>query len=217
MEIVYLYGFASGPQSDKAQFFKDKFTELNVSFDIYDYIPNRESFTHLKISILLENLNSHINKKYSGKKVILFGSSFGGLISAWYTFLHIENVSRLILMAPALRFSAPTISKVLETTPSQWKKRGFVPIFHFRYNREVPLAYSFYEDLLANPPPDFKDRTFSIPTLIFHGKFDETVPVEWSQKLQSIHNVIFHSLNSDHQLLDQKSIIWGIIREFLQI
>ncbi|UCE13483.1 MAG: alpha/beta fold hydrolase [Candidatus Heimdallarchaeota archaeon] len=217
MRIVYLYGFASGPQSDKAQFFKKKFTKLNVSFDIYDYIPNRENFTYLKTSTLLEKLNAHIKKKYSGEKVILFGSSFGGLISTWYTHLYVENVSKLILMAPALRFSASRICKLLEIIPSQWKKRGVVPIFHYRYDREIPLAYSFYEDILANPPPEFKDNTFSIPTLIFHGKFDETVPVEWSQELQFVQNVIFHTLNSDHQLLDQKNTMWNIIREFLQI
>ena len=219
MRILYLYGFASGPGSDKAQFFKNKFSSLNVLFDIFDYIPDKESFKNLKTSLLLENLHSYIGLNYPKDDLILFGSSFGGFLLAWYANRHPEKkIRKLILMAPALGFSASRILKILEITPSIWKEQGFVPVFHYRYNREIPLAYSFYEDLSTNPPPNFEKMITPIPTLILHGTFDEVVPLSWSQQFaDNNQQVTLHVLNGDHQLLDQKEIMWEIVKVFLNV
>ncbi|MHA2202630.1 MAG: alpha/beta fold hydrolase [Candidatus Hodarchaeales archaeon] len=217
MQIVYLYGFASGPQSNKAQFFKRKFASLDMSFDIYDYIPNRDSFTNLKTSILLENLLSHLETNYFGENnLILFSSSFGGLISAWYTYLHPEKIKKMILMAPALGFSAQRIVKLFEIPLTFWKEHGYVPVFHYRYDQEIPLAYSFYTDLLVNPPPDVEKMRILVPTLILHGRFDDVVPLVWSQQFIQINpEARLHILNGDHQLLDQKEEIWMVVEDFL--
>lgn len=213
-DILYLYGFASGPLSTKAQFFEEKFNQ-KTNFLIYDYIPDKESFTNLKTSTLLKDLHVFIQRRFPDK-LILFGSSFGGLLSLWYSSLHPEKISKLILMAPALKFSANVIAELLEITPIEWEESGFVAVNHYRYNQEVPLSFSFYEDILTKPPPDFFQKHFSIPTLILHGKFDEVVPISWSRKLAEVNsNVTLHELKSDHQLLDQKEKIWFIIEEFI--
>jgi pimeloyl-ACP methyl ester carboxylesterase len=212
LKLLYLYGFASGPLSTKAQFFKRKFPR-NVEFEIYDYIPDQKSFTNLKNSNLLYDLHAYIEKNYS-KGVILFGSSFGGLISLWYASQHPDNVSKLILMAPTLRFSASVLAKLLDL--SDWKEKGFVNIMHFRYNMMVPLAYTFYQDILDNPPPDFGTLDITIPTLIFHGKFDETVPILWSKEYAKANQHVFlHELDDDHQLLNNKEKMWSISKAFL--
>ena len=58
--------------------------------------------------------------------------------------------------------------------------------------------------------------TFSIPTLILHGEFDEVVPISWSRKLAEVNSsVILNELKSDHQLLDQTERMWTIIEKFL--
>lgn len=218
MHILYLYGFASGPQSDKAQFFRDKFSTLNVSIEIYDYIPDRDSFMNLKTSSVLTRLHSHIEQNYPEEELILIGSSYGGLISAWYTGLHPQMISKMILMAPAFRFSASSISKSLQIEPSLWKEQGFVLVFHYRYNQEIPLDYSFYEDILTKNPPNFEHIALSIPILIFHGQFDEVVPFSYSKKIADLkQNYILHALNGDHQLLDQKETMWKYIKDFLRI
>lgn len=218
MIILYLYGFASGPQSDKAQFFKNKFTSLGVTFDIFDYIPDEESFRNLTTSLLLENLHSYIELNYPKEHIILFGSSFGGFLLTWYVSRHPERIRKLILMAPALRFSVSSVCKIHGITPSLWKKQGFVLVSHYRYNREIPLNYTFYEDLLTNPPPDFKNVEIPIPTLILHGKSDEVVPVAWSQTFADLNQqVLLYTLEGNHQLLDQKEIMWELVKEFLGI
>ena len=213
-KLLYLHGFASGPLSTKAQFFKKK-SIGKVEFDIYDYIPDQDSFTNLKTSSILKKLHSYTEIKFS-EGVILCGSSFGGLLSLWYAASHPKNVIKLILIAPALRFSASSITKLLEITPNEWETTGFAHLMHYRYNQMVPLAYSFYTDILNNPPPDFYRMNISIPTTIIHDIKDEVVPISWSREyLESKTNVILHELEGDHQLLDQKEIIWSIITKFL--
>ena len=189
LKIVYLHGFASGPLATKAQFFKKKFPR-HVEFEIYDYNPNQDSFTNMKSSSLLEDLHIYIEKKYPSG-VTLFGSSFGAFLSLWYASQHPDNVKRLILMAPTLRFSASVLKELID--PSDWKKKGFVNVMHFRYNKMVPLAYTFYQDILDNPPPNFYALNLSIPTLIFHGLFDELVPILWSREYAATNpHVILH-------------------------
>ncbi|MHA1967450.1 MAG: alpha/beta hydrolase [Candidatus Hodarchaeales archaeon] len=214
-DILYLYGFASGPLSTKAQFFKKKFHQ-KANFLIYDYIPDKESFTNLQTSTLLKDMHIFIQRKYP-EKIILFGSSFGGLLSLWYSILHPEKISKLILMAPALKFSADVIAELLEITPVKWKEFGFVTVPHYRYNQEVLLSFSFYNDILRNPPPNFYKQDLSIPGLIFHGEFDEVVPISWSREFAEVNSsVILHELKSHHQLLDQKEKMWTIIDKFLK-
>ncbi|MFX1283863.1 MAG: YqiA/YcfP family alpha/beta fold hydrolase [Promethearchaeota archaeon] len=219
MHILYLYGFASGPQSNKAQFFKEKFNSLDVPFDIFDYIPNRESFSNLKTSKLLENLHSYIELNYTKETdIVLFGSSFGAFLSVWYTSKHPERVQNLILIAPALRFSAHLICETHGINPSLWEKQGLINVFHYRYNGEIPLKYTFYEDLVENPLPDFDKVGISIPILILHGKSDNVVPIIGSKQFaDSNRQVTLHELNGDHQLLDQKDAMWDLVKDFLGI
>ena len=119
-------------------------------------------------------------------------------------------------IAPALRFSASSVTKLLEITPNEWESTGFALLKHYRYNQMVPLAFSFYTDILNNPPPDFYTMNITIPTTIIHGINDEVVPISWSKEyLESKTNVILHELEGDHQLLDQKEMIWSIITRVL--
>ena len=217
LQIIYLYGFASGPHSNKAQFFKRKFSTSAIPFDIYDYIPDKTSFQNMKLSILTRNLDSYIKENHpKEEELILFGSSFGALISTLYTFLHPDRIRKLILMAPALGFSAQIMVKLHNTPLTHWKEKGVIPVFHYRYDQEIPLAYSFYEDLVNHPPPDIEKLRIPIPTLILHGKFDDVVPLIWSQQYAKINpEATLHILNGDHQLLDQKGVMWKIIIDFL--
>jgi pimeloyl-ACP methyl ester carboxylesterase len=219
LQIVYLYGFASGPQSNKAQFFKKRFDALNIPFDIYDYIPDIDSFMNMKSSLLLRNFHSYLKRYYSEtNNLILFSSSFGGLISSWYACLHPSKIKKLILMAPALGFSAKWIIKLFDIPLNVWKKQGFVSVYHYRYDQKIPLKYSFLEDLLSNPPPDIETLQIPIPTLVLHGEFDEVVPLSWSQQFAEINpEATLHILNGDHQLLDQKEVMWKIVADFLNI
>ena len=214
MDVIYLYGFASGPESDKAQYFKEKFESIGQKIQIYDYISNSNEFSRMKISELYKNLCKYIATNFQKEKVILFGSSFGGLMVTLYAHFNPTKVHQLILMAPALQFTPDFISRTLGTTTATWENKGEVLVEHYRFLKSVPLKYSFLKDLLVNPIPLFSLNNFKIPTVIFHGKHDDVVPCEWSSSFaKSNPKVLTHILQGDHQLSDQKDIMWGIIEK----
>ncbi len=218
MQIVYLYGFASGPFSDKAQYFRKKFTSVGSRFQIFDYLPNIHEFSNMKLSQLHKNLHKYLKKHFRNEKVILFGSSFGGLLVTMYTHLHPEKVNQLILIAPALHFTPEFIARILSTSRSEWKVNGVAFVDHYRFKGRVPLEYSFLKDLKDNPVPKFSATEFPVQTIIFHGKRDEAVPPKWSINFgHSNQKVKTHILNGDHQLLDQKERMWNMIRSELKI
>ncbi len=216
MQIIYLYGFASGPLSNKAQFFKHKFDLLGIPLDIFDFIPNRRHFQQMQPSKLVENLVQYVEENYPSEQVILFGSSFGGLIAAWYSALYPNMITKLILMAPALQFTPEFIAKTLGTTLQDWQEKDTVLVEHYRFNVKVPLNYSFVQDLQENSPPIFSPTQFPVPTVIFHGRNDAVVPIQWSIDFAFENpKVTLNILEGDHQLLDQKQIMWNSIQSFL--
>ena len=90
MRVVYLHGFASGPRSSKAQFFRSKLSERGVDVEI----PRLDGgdFEHLTISSQLRIVKDAV----AGRPCVLFGSSLGGYLAALYAAEHPE-VQKLIL------------------------------------------------------------------------------------------------------------------------
>lgn len=217
MEVLYLHGFASGPNSAKAHYFRKHFNELGVGITVLDLLPNEEDFTRMRTSRLLDDITTIIDF-IAVPDLVVIGSSFGGLLATWVAYIAPTRVQKLILMAPALRWSFPIIGEIFKTNVDNWKKTGSMPIFHYRFNRELPLAFAFVEDLERNPPPNFYKTPPSCPTLIFHGSHDDVVPLKWSQEyVQGRDNMALRVLDSDHQLLDKIDQMWEEIRTFLKL
>src|SRR5690242_18860196 len=97
--IVYLHGFASGPNSSKARHFRDRLQRAGFTVAVPDLAGG--DFEHLTISGQLRVLEQGAG---SGP-VDLIGSSMGGYLAALYAARH-SAVERVILLAPAFRFNA---------------------------------------------------------------------------------------------------------------
>ena len=212
MPIVYLYVFASGPDSDKAQFFKRKFESANQIFHIYDYILSPHEFRDMKLSELQSNLHKYLLTNFPNEKVILMGSSFGGLLVTWYAHLHPEKIDQLILIAPALQFSAEFITETLDTSFQEWELKGETEVEHYRFGGSIPLNYSFIKDIKQNPIPTFSRDDFPVSTIIFHGENDQVVPHSWSISLAHANpRVDTYIMKGDHQLLNHRINMWNEI------
>jgi pimeloyl-ACP methyl ester carboxylesterase len=94
---LYLHGFASGPASGKAQWFRRAFIERGVDLEIPDLVEG--DFENLTISGQL----AVIERVAQGEAISLIGSSMGGYLAALYALRHPE-VKRLVLLAPAFHF-----------------------------------------------------------------------------------------------------------------
>lgn len=205
--IVYLHGFASGPASKKAAYFRARFTDAGIAIDVPDLAEG--DFEHLTISRQLDV----IERVAHGEPVWLIGSSLGGYLAALYAARHPE-AERLMLMAPAFNFIARWRERIGPDDMMRWKETGTLPVEHYGDGRIHPLHYGLIEDggeYEAYPK-------FPQPSLIFHGRNDEVVPQEYSITFAQQHeNVELHLLDSGHELLDVLDTMWAETAKFFGI
>ncbi len=73
-KYIYLHGFASSPQSQKARYLRDRFAEIDINLDIIDL--NAGNFSELTLTRQIEQTKSAFPADDS--PVTIIGSSFGG-------------------------------------------------------------------------------------------------------------------------------------------
>ena len=205
--IVYLHGFASGPSSSKAQFFRRKFAERGVPMEVPQL--DEGNFEGLTISGQL----NVIERAVASKPAILMGSSLGGYLAALYAARHPE-IERLVLLAPAFQFPRRWRERYSANEMEAWKREGSVPVFHYGAGRERRLGYQFVDD-----SANYDDEPrFSQPALIIHGLHDPVVPSAISTAYADRHsNVKLILMESGHELTDVLDPMWWQISDFLAV
>jgi pimeloyl-ACP methyl ester carboxylesterase len=202
--VIYLHGFASSAKNSKAEWLRQKNEkEAVVNFYAFDFNPLPIDFSQMTITGMVNRLRQHVLVEKI-ENPFLVGSSLGGLVALHYARLF-GGVERLLLLAPALRFNFANHSETPES-----KERGYRLIFHYAFNRELPLYRSFlvdgrqYKDLIEPP----------VPITILHGRQDEVVPIRGSQLYAKRYpdQVKLVTVESDHRMGDQVDVIWEWIK-----
>jgi pimeloyl-ACP methyl ester carboxylesterase len=204
-KLMYLHGFASGPQSSKAQFFRARFAGLGIHLEI----PALDGgdFENLTITGQLDVLA----QVAGDQPVTLIGSSMRGYLAALFAARH-SNVEKLVLMAPAFGFARRWAERLGEESLKRWKETGFLPVFHYGQRADRNLGYSLIENAFGYED----DPGFAQPALNLHGRNDETVPVSASIQFAAAHpNIRLEVLESGHELLDVLDVIWDETRRFV--
>jgi pimeloyl-ACP methyl ester carboxylesterase len=206
MHLAYLHGFASSPQSSKAQFFKRKFEQRGISMQIPEL--DAGDFERLTVSGMLETVRATVD----GRTGVLMGSSLGGFVAALYAARHPREVERLVLLAPALQFSKRWRARFSPEELAEWKRLGWKNFYHYGRKREERLAYSFIEDAARfESEPEFPQ-----PALILHGSRDEIVPVEMSRDYVLCHpQAKLKEFDSGHEMTDVLEDLWRETAAFL--
>jgi hypothetical protein len=203
--IVYLHGFASGPQSSKARYFSGKLRGAGAEV----VIPALDAgdFQNLTITAQLKVIHEAVD----GKPTVLMGSSLGGYLAALYAARHPE-IERLVLLAPGFQFPKLWRERYTPEELDNWKRAGTAPVFHYAYNEERQLGYQLMEDSAHyEGEPDFKQSA-----IIFHGINDSVVPAVRSEAFAATHpNVTLHLMDSGHELTNVIDQMWERSRDFL--
>lgn len=201
MQYLYLHGFASSPASHKAQYFAQRFQELNLSLFVPDL--NQDDFRHLTLSRQLDQINNWL--KASPQPTTIIGSSFGGLTAAWLAESNLQ-VQNLILLAPAFNLLDYWLPKLPADTLKNWSQNGHLPVYHYGEKQTLLLNYEFVTDLQSY---DTQRLQRPIPTLILHGTNDETVPLAASDRYAKSRSwVTLTAFNSDHTLANVLPDLW---------
>jgi pimeloyl-ACP methyl ester carboxylesterase len=206
MQIVYLHGFASSPQSSKAQFFRNRFAEAGIPIEI----PQLDAgdFEHLTITGQL----AVVGRVMPATPVVLMGSSLGGYLASLYAARHPKKIEKLVLLAPAFQFPRRWRELYSKEEMEDWRKRGSVAIYHYGYKAERQLSYGLVEDAQGYE----NEPEFSQPALIFHGRRDPVVPVGLSEQFAARHpNISLMKFDSGHELTDVLDPMWNAVRDFL--
>jgi hypothetical protein len=210
--IVYLHGFASSPQSSKAQFFRRKFAERGISMEIPQLDEGR--FEQLTISGQL----AVIEKAVGDQSAILMGSSLGGYLAALYASLHAaqhpQQIEKVVLLAPAFQFPRRWRERYSPEDWALWQRTGSTSVFHYGDGKLRPLGYQFVEDAARyQDEPEFPQ-----PALILHGVRDSVVPAAISSAYAARHPgaklVLF---KSGHELTDVLEPMWSEVAAFLGV
>ncbi len=206
---IYLHGFASSPRSNKAIYLRDRFAEVNIKLKIFDL--NQDDFFHLTLTRQIHQVESEITNKST--PIILIGSSFGGLTSTFLAERNL-NIKAIILLAPAFNFLSHLRQNFGEEKLQKWQDRGNYWIYHYGEKSYSLLSYDFIRDLMKYQK---KKLQRALPTLIFHGINDSTIPIKASRDFAAKRSwVELIELDSDHTLGNVMPTVWEEINQFFQ-
>lgn len=201
-QYMYLHGFASSPNSTKANYLCDRLAEKKIKLEIPDL--NQDDFTHLTLTRQLQQVGAIIEK--TSTPLTLIGSSFGGLTAALLGQKY-PQIQRLILLAPAFNFLSHLSHQLGEVGMQQWEEQKFYPIYHYGEKRSLRLHFQFIVDLREYQQISPEKR--SISTTIVHGIDDQVIPIEASREYsKNRHWVKLREVNSDHNLTNVLPEIW---------
>ena len=189
MQVMYLPGFASGPGSRKAQAFAAHFAKQGVTVERLDL--RKPSFEHLRLSAMIDHVRATIRGP-----AVLVGSSLGGLTAARVADRD-PRVKALVLLAPAFRL-VDRWREQLGQEWDEWRRTGWREVHDYTTGGAAKVDFGFVEDAIA---VGAKPIELAGPTLILHGRADDTVPIEHSRQLAGTRpNVTLVELDDGHQL-----------------
>jgi pimeloyl-ACP methyl ester carboxylesterase len=207
--IFYLHGFASSPQSSKAEFFRERLLAHGLPLSSPDF--NLPEFRTLTMTRMLSQLDDAIAK--TSGPATLIGSSLGGTLAILAASRMPDRVQQVVLLAPFVMFARPGHDLLPPERMQEWRERGTLPVFHYASGEERLLDYTFYEDSLAF---DAFGATFEQPALIFQGRQDGSVDCSSVEAFAQAHpRTALCLLDDDHSLHASLPQIWRDAAPFL--
>ncbi len=233
--VIHLHGLGSSPLSEKAVVLGERLRRRGVEYLVPDLeVP---SFERLTLTAVIDRV-AEVAAARAGGHLSLVGSSFGGLAALHFVDRHRQGaaarVDRLVLLAPALDLlgeahcpnggtgSEPVNARSRATSAEpraelleRWRRDGFLDLRHSASDQDRPVHYGLVEDLRGY---DSYAVDLEMPILIYHGRGDESVPCEQSERFAAGRaNVRLRLLDTDHRLSGQLEAIGDGILDFLGI
>ena len=191
MRILYLHGFASGPQSKKGVEFDQYFTARGHEVQRVNLrVP---SFEHLRLSAMIDTVRAAIDGP-----VVLIGSSLGGLTAARVAERD-DRVRACVLLAPAFQLVSRWKQQLGAAEWDAWQKRGSRDVDDYTTGQKSSVDFGFVEDVerVDVGYPDVR-----VPTLVMHGLRDDVVPVDRARTFATGKpNVRLIELDDGHELV----------------
>jgi pimeloyl-ACP methyl ester carboxylesterase len=207
--ILLLHGFASSAQSTKAQYLGPRLESYpDTEFHAIDFNPTAKDFETMTVTGMINRLRQYILDHHLDT-IRIIGSSMGALVGLNYAH-RFGGVEKMLLLAPALSWLSGGLA---EGELAEWERHGTAPVFHYAFEREIPVRYDLQLDglryLKPVPPP--------APIVIVHGRNDDVVPIDNSRRYAADFPQMVQviEVDSDHRLNDRLPFIWEQVQSFL--
>jgi uncharacterized protein len=217
VHLFYLHGFASSPDSAKARFLRERFEARGLALRAPDF--NQPDFSTLTVTRMLGQLDEAIDALAPGP-VVLIGSSLGGFVALHAAAARATRpaghpITHLVLLAPALDFASDRDTRLTRAELDEWRRTNRREVFHFSYNRSLPVHFDLYAD---GHGYDAFAVSIDTPTLVWQGVQDTIVnPANARAWAAPRPHVTLHLLDDDHQLKAGLERIWEGTAAFLGI
>ncbi len=207
IHYFYLHGFASSPESGKADYLRARLEPLGIPLHAPDF--NAPDFSELTVSRMLGQVRAAVAALPPGP-VGLVGSSLGGFVAIHAAASQAADaahpIARLVLLAPAVDFASGRDAWLTAAELEAWRTTGWREVFHHALGRTVPLHYGFFAD--GRGFDAFAAR-FDAPALVFQGDQDTVVnPTRVGEWAAPRANVRVRMLPDDHRLQAHLDTIW---------
>jgi pimeloyl-ACP methyl ester carboxylesterase len=193
IDLLYLHGFASSPGSSKARAFTERFAPLGSRL----IIPRLDDgdFAHLTLTRALAALETAA-EAFAGPYAVV-GSSMGGYLALRHALR--RQVLGVVAMAPALDFPVSFPRWATAAEMKTWEETGWTEVDHHETGRKEQLAWDLIADARTHAA---LTKAPACPVLIFHGRKDDVVPCELSERFAAENpGVRLQLLDDDHSLL----------------
>lgn len=180
---VFVHGFASNRQGEKATFFSGRFQSVGwhfLSLDMRGHGDSSGGMEGLTLSRCIADLSAALDwlpKDFAPP--LLIPSSMGGAVAAWYHLLNPGRVGAMACIAPSFSFPHQLKSDLPEEEMEAWRKSGLRRIQNEWL--DVQVGYELMQDA-EGYDPERLIAGYDAPTLIFHGMQDDAVPWRSSQR-----------------------------------
>ena len=209
--VIYLHGFASSPESSKAQRFGRELAARGVGFSCPDL--NLPDFETLTTTRMLDQVRADVAAAGVGP-IALVGSSLGGFVAIHAAARDTAGlVDRMVLLAPAVDFGGNRLRQLGEQGIAEWRRAGALRVFHYADSCERAVGFQLYEDAAQY---DAYAVELRVPALVFQGRHDESVPPETVERWAAPRpSVTLRLLDDGHQLAESVDLIWAESARFL--
>ncbi len=219
--MLYLHGFGSSQSGEKADLFRRKCLARGIAFCSFDFQGHGDSgggMLDLSLSRNLADTHAvHTELERRGyTRVILFGSSMGGLTGLWHAHRHPERLTAAIHLAPAIGIEQSFSATLGAEKMARWQRDGKLEIEHELGTWD--LGWNFVEDLRRHEVAELT-AGYRTPTLIFQGKHDTSVPwravVDFATRSTGEEIELHLFADGDHRMIDRLPRLWNLADEFL--
>jgi pimeloyl-ACP methyl ester carboxylesterase len=209
---LYLHGFASGPESAKGVALSAHYARQGIHLERLNLrVPSLE---HLRLSAMLRAVREAMGGERD--RAVLFGSSLGGL-AACRVAEEDARVCALVLLAPAFRAMEQLRRRVGEPGMRQWEQSGWIQMQDYAEKRLARVDYGFLQDLEAIDGRSGGWPEVRVPTLIIHGRQDDTTDIgasrQWARGKRHVRLV---EVDDGHELLASLGRIAAETDDFLR-